>query len=64
MRYPKIPVIGLAQNLGYCVAYNLAIPSAIADGCEWVIWADNDIGIEEGSVGIIMNPGGKTFTDN
>jgi hypothetical protein len=41
-------VIRLPQNLGYCMAYNLAMPYAIADGCEWVIWANNDIRLEPG----------------
>jgi GT2 family glycosyltransferase len=30
------------------MAYNLAMPFAFADGCEWVIWANNDIRIEPG----------------
>lgn len=42
-RYPEVSVIRMPQNLGYCMAYNLAMPYAFADGCEWVIWANNDI---------------------
>jgi GT2 family glycosyltransferase len=30
------------------MAYNLAMPYAFADGCEWVIWANNDIRLEPG----------------
>lgn len=48
MQYPEITVIRLPQNLGYCMAYNLAMPQAIADGCEWLIWANNDIRLEPG----------------
>jgi GT2 family glycosyltransferase len=28
------------------MAYNLAMPYAFADGCEWVIWANNDTKLE------------------
>jgi GT2 family glycosyltransferase len=28
------------------MAYNLAMPHAFADGCDWVIWANNDVRIE------------------
>jgi GT2 family glycosyltransferase len=38
----------MPQNLGYCMAYNLAMPYAFADGCDWVIWANNDIKLERG----------------
>ena len=47
-RYPEVTVIRMPQNLGYCMAYNLAMPYAFADGCEWVIWANNDIKLEPG----------------
>jgi GT2 family glycosyltransferase len=47
-RYPEVTVIQMPQNLGYCMAYNLAMPYAFADGCEWVIWANNDILLEPG----------------
>ncbi len=47
-RYPDVTVIHLPQNLGYCMAYNLAMPFAIADGCEWVVWTNNDITLEPG----------------
>lgn len=45
-RYPEVTVIRIARNLGYCMAYNLAMPHVFADGCEWIIWANNDIRIE------------------
>ena len=45
-RRPEVTVICLARNMGYCMAYNLAMPQAFADGCEWVIWANNDILLE------------------
>jgi GT2 family glycosyltransferase len=44
--YPEVKVIKMPQNLGYCMAYNLAMPHAFADGCDWVIWANNDVRIE------------------
>ncbi len=47
-RYPEVTVIRMPQNLGYCMAYNLAMPYAFSDGCEWVIWANNDILVETG----------------
>lgn len=47
-RYPEVIVIRMPQNLGYCMAYNLAMPYAFGDGCEWVIWANNDIRVEPG----------------
>jgi len=46
--YPEVTIIKIPQNLGYCMAYNLAVPYAFADGCEWVIWANNDIKLEKG----------------
>jgi GT2 family glycosyltransferase len=45
-KYPEVTVIQMPQNLGYCMAYNLAMPFAFADGCEWIIWANNDVRIE------------------
>lgn len=47
-RYPEVSVIQMPQNLGYCMAYNLAMRCAFADGCKWVIWANNDIKLERG----------------
>jgi GT2 family glycosyltransferase len=47
-KYPEVTVIQMPQNLGYCMAYNLAIPYAFTDGCDWVIWANSDIKLEPG----------------
>ena len=47
-KYPEITVIRMPRNLGYSMAYNLAMPHAFADGCDWVIWANSDIRIEPG----------------
>lgn len=47
-KYSEVTVLRMSQNLGYCMAYNLAMPYAFADGCEWVIWANNDIKLEPG----------------
>ncbi len=46
--HPDVTVIRMPMNLGYCMAYNLAMPHAFAHGCEWVIWANNDILLEPG----------------
>jgi GT2 family glycosyltransferase len=47
-KYPEVAVVQMHRNLGYCMAYNLAMPFAFADGCEWVVWANNDIRLEPG----------------
>ena len=54
-KYPEVTTIRLPQNLGYCMAYNLAMPYAFAAGCEWVIWANNDIRLEPGCLGTLVN---------
>jgi GT2 family glycosyltransferase len=46
--HPDVTVIRMPENLGYGMAYNLAMPRAFADGCEWVIWANNDVLLEPG----------------
>lgn len=46
--HPDVIVIRMPQNLGFVIAYNLAMSHAFADGCEWVIWANNDILLEPG----------------
>jgi GT2 family glycosyltransferase len=46
--HPDVTVIRIRENLGYAMAYNLAMPRAFADGCDWVIWANNDILLEPG----------------
>ena len=46
--YPEVAVIRMSQNLGYCMAYNLAMKQAFTDGCDWAIWANNDVKIEAG----------------
>lgn len=47
-KYPEVTILRMPQNLGYCMAYNLAMPYAFADGCDWVIWANNDVRLEPG----------------
>jgi GT2 family glycosyltransferase len=46
--HPDVTVIRMPQNVGFAMAYNLAMPHAFADGCDWVIWANNDILLESG----------------
>ena len=53
-KYPEVTVIRMPQNLGYSIAYNLAMPFAFADGCEWVVWANNDVRIEPNSLGELV----------
>lgn len=36
----------MPKNLGYCMAYNLAMSQTFADSCDWVIWANNDVRIK------------------
>ena len=45
-KYPEVTILRLPQNFGYCMAYNLAMPYAFKDGCDWVIWANNDIKLD------------------
>jgi GT2 family glycosyltransferase len=45
-KYPEVTVLRLPQNLGYCMAYNLSMPYAFADGCDWVVWANSDVRLE------------------
>jgi GT2 family glycosyltransferase len=47
-RYPEVKILRLSQNAGYCIAYNRSMPIAFSDGCEWVIWANNDLILEPG----------------
>ncbi len=44
--YPDVTVLRLSQNMGYCMAYNVAMPYALADGCEYIIWANHDVKLE------------------
>lgn len=46
--HPDVTVIRIPENLGYVMAYNLAMTRAFADGCDWVIWANNDVLLEPG----------------
>jgi GT2 family glycosyltransferase len=47
-QYPEVKVLRFSDNAGYSIAYNLAMPHAFADGCEWVVWANNDVLLEPG----------------
>ena len=40
--YPQVTVLRMPDNLGYCMAYNVAMEHAFADGCDWVSWQNND----------------------
>jgi GT2 family glycosyltransferase len=37
--FPEVTILRMPSNLGYCMAYNLAMKQAFADDCSWVIWA-------------------------
>jgi GT2 family glycosyltransferase len=41
-RYPEVSVIQMPRNLGYSMAYNAAAATAFADGCNWIVWQNND----------------------
>lgn len=47
-QYPEVFILRMPKNLGYSIAYNLALPYALADGCEYIIWSNNDIRVEPG----------------
>jgi GT2 family glycosyltransferase len=53
-QHPDVTVIRMPENLGYGMAYNLGMPRAFADGCNWVIWANNDILLESGCLSELM----------
>jgi len=44
--HPDVTVLKLSKNAGYCMAYNRTMPIAFDDGCEWVVWANNDVLLE------------------
>jgi len=46
--YPTVTVFRLSQNAGYCIAYNRTMPIAFSHGCDWIIWANNDLLLEPG----------------
>jgi GT2 family glycosyltransferase len=46
--YAEVRILRLSRNAGYCMAYNLTMPIAFADGCDCVIWANNDVLLEPG----------------
>lgn len=48
--FPEVTILRMPQNLGYSMAYNMAMPQAFADGCDWVILANNDIKLEANCV--------------
>jgi GT2 family glycosyltransferase len=52
--YREVTIISLPQNLGYCMAYNLAMKQAFADQCDWVIWANNDVKLEAGCLSAMV----------
>ena len=52
--YPEVTIIRMPSNLGYCMAYNLALKHAFADQCDWVIWANNDVKLETGCLSAMV----------
>lgn len=40
--YPELTVLRLSENLGYSMAYNLAMKAALDDGCEWLCLLNSD----------------------
>lgn len=41
-RYPEVSILQMPRNLGYSMAYNAAAATAFADGCDWIVWQNND----------------------
>lgn len=41
-RYPEVVLLQMPRNMGYCMSYNAAVEAAFADGCDWVVWQNND----------------------
>ena len=52
--YPEVTILRMPSNLGYCMAYNLAMKQAFADQCDWVIWANNDVKLEAGCLSAMV----------
>ena len=52
--HPEVKVMRMPRNIGFVMAYNLAMPYAFADGCDWVVWANNDIILEPGCLSEMM----------
>jgi GT2 family glycosyltransferase len=52
--HPDVTVVRMPRNMGFVMAYNLAMPRAFSDGCEWVVWANNDILLEPGCLSELM----------
>ncbi len=48
--YPHVRVIRFSENLGYCMAYNRAMPVAFEEGCDSVVWANNDVLLVHGAL--------------
>jgi hypothetical protein len=44
--YPEVKIMRFSENIGYSMAYNRTMPYAFADGCDWVVWANNDLLLE------------------
>ena len=55
--HPEVTVLRMPDNLGYCAAYNLAMPHALADGCEWLVWSNNDVLLEPGCLESLVRAG-------
>ena len=40
--YPEVAILQMPKNMGYSMAYNLATDAAFDQGCDWVVWQNND----------------------
>jgi GT2 family glycosyltransferase len=52
--FPEVTILRMPSNLGYCMAYNLAMKQAFADQCDWLIWANNDVKLEAGCLSAMV----------
>jgi len=55
--YPDISVIRMPRNAGYPAAYNVSMPKAFEEGCDYVIWSNNDVIVELGCLERLVRAG-------
>lgn len=41
-RYPEVTVLQMPRNMGFSMAYNVAVEAAFTEGCDWVVWQNTD----------------------
>lgn len=46
--FPEVIVLQMPVNMGYSMAYNVATQAALSDGCDWIVWQNNDTRVTRG----------------